>query len=127
AGGDEKKSILAGCFEAVVAAIYLDGGIESASALIASIFSEIIEFISIPQKQVDYKTRLQEYAQLHYKTIPIYEVTGENGPAHDRSFTVAMTLKPGITTEGYGKSKKKAEQDAAEKCLRLLNELPVSS
>ncbi len=118
--GHEKKSILADTLEAVIAAIYLDGGIDSASKAIERLFAERVNSLALKLIKKDFKSRLQEYAQFRFKTIPRYEVISADGPSHDKTFTVRMTIESDISTEGIGKSKKEAEQDAAEKALKLL-------
>jgi ribonuclease-3 len=123
AHGYEKKSILADTLEAVLAAIYLDGGIDSVSKVIESLFAERVNSLALKLIKKDFKSRLQEHAQFRFKIIPLYEVISEEGPSHDKTFTVRMTVGSDISTEGIGKSKKEAEQDAAEKGLKLLKTL----
>ncbi|MFH1674991.1 MAG: ribonuclease III [Pseudomonadota bacterium] len=123
AHGYEKKSILADTLEAVLAAIYLDGGIDSVSKVIESLFAERVNSLALKLIKKDFKSRLQENAQFRFKIIPLYEVISEDGPSHDKTFTVRMTVGSDISTEGIGKSKKEAEQDAAEKGLKLLKTL----
>lgn len=120
AHGYEKKSILADTLEAVIAAIYLDGGIDSASNVIESLFAERVNSLALKLIRKDFKSRLQERVQFRFKQIPRYQVISESGPPHDKTFTVRMTIGSDISTEGVGKSKKEAEQDAAEKGLALL-------
>ncbi len=120
AHGYEKKSILADTLEAVLAAIYLDGGIDSVSKVIETLFAEPVNSLALKLIKKDFKSRLQEHAQFRFKMIPCYEVISEDGPSHDKTFTVRMTVGSDISTEGIGKSKKEAEQDAAEKGLKLL-------
>ena len=123
AHGYEKKSILADTLEAVVAAIYLDGGIDSVSKVIETLFAEGVNSLALKLIKKDFKSRLQEYAQSHFKMIPAYDVISEKGPSHDKTFTVRMVVGSNISTEGVGKSKKEAEQDAAEKGLKYLKTL----
>jgi ribonuclease III len=123
AHGYEKKSILADTLEAVIAAIYLDGGIDSASNVIESLFAEGVNSLALKLIKKDFKSRFQEHVQFRFKMIPSYEVISEDGPSHDKTFTVRMVVGSDISTEGIGKSKKEAEQDAAEKGLKLLKSL----
>jgi ribonuclease-3 len=117
--GREKSSILANTFEAVVAAVYLDGGFEAAQKFIATHFSDLLETIHTPASGYDYKSRLQEYVQAHQRAMPQYQIINESGPDHDKTFIVQLEVKA-FKTEGVGKSKKLAEQDAALNALKIL-------
>lgn len=117
--GREKNSILANTFEAVIAAIYLDGGFEAAFDTVLEHFSVLFDAIAAPNADHDYKSRLQELAQTTKKIMPIYTVVHENGPDHDKTFWVKLEVGE-LLTEGVGKSKKMAEQDAARKGLEML-------
>jgi len=116
--GQEKNSLLANAFEAVVAAVYLDNGLESAADMIQFHFKELVESAPTSTSGQDYKSRLQEAVQSTLKEIPQYRVVDENGPDHEKTFTVAMSVG-NIQTQGIGKSKKAAEQDAARKGMDL--------
>lgn len=118
--GREKKSILADAFEAVIAAIYLDGGFESAFEFIKEQFSRLILKTAAPSSNYDYKSKLQEIIQVNHKIMPGYKIIKESGPDHDKTFIVSIKLDK-IQVKGKGKSKKRAEQDAAKKALELLN------
>jgi len=118
--GREKSSILADAFEAVVAAIYLDGGFGAAYNLIDRHFSPFIDSSTTPMVNYDFKSQVQELVQITHGEIPQYTVIHESGPDHDKTFQVQLKLKQ-IQTEGVGKSKKTAEQDAARKALEILN------
>jgi ribonuclease III len=118
--GEEKSSILADAFEAVVAAVYLDGGLQAAFDVIANQFSPIIPFVEQKIGEEDSKSQLQELVQGLYKTIPRYRVVGESGPDHDKTFEVRLTIGDFLTTMGSGKSKKIAEQAAASVALEKL-------
>ncbi len=118
-GGREKASILAGTFEALVAAFYLDLGFEKTFQLIKKIFIRLIPHA--PRGLVsDYKTVLQEYTQRHFKQTPSYELLKEVGPEHAKVFYVALKLNGETVATGRGRSKKAAEQDAAQKALKKL-------
>ncbi len=118
--GMEKKSILANTFEAVIAAIYLDGGLDAVFDVIDSHFSMLSDPIVPQSVHLDYKSRLQELVQMKQgDEMPLYDVIHETGPDHDKTFSVQVSVC-GITTTGTGKSKKLAEQDAAQKALELL-------
>ena len=118
--GREKNSILADAVEAVIAAIYLDGGFDAAFAFIENQISERLRATNRRRCEFDYKSRLQERVQSMYHDVPSYQVIGSSGPDHDKTFRVKMSAA-GITAEGDGKSKKSAEQEAARAGLDLLD------
>jgi len=117
--GREKNSILADTFEALTAAIYLDGGFEAAYEIIAKKFQPLIEQLDAFAPNYDYKSQLQERVQVGHGVIPDYSIVREEGPDHDKTFWVTLKTMD-IEAEGSGKSKKAAEQDAARKALELL-------
>ncbi len=117
--GRRKKSILADAFEAVIAAVYLDGGFSAAFAFIDRHFSKLVRAIAEPALNHDYKSQLQEVVQVVQGMVPAYEVIRENGPDHDKTFVVQIRVGE-LLTEGTGKSKKMAEQDAARKALERI-------
>jgi len=121
ANGYEKSSILANSFEAVVAAVYLDGGFEAAFTIVTTHLEPMMELASSAEANQDHKSRLQELVQVSRQSVPVYEVIGESGPDHDKTFNVRLTIRD-VTTEGIGKSKKLAEQDAARKALQKLSD-----
>lgn len=110
--GREKNSILADAVEAIIAAIYLDGGFEAAFRFIEERFRERLTNVHRRRYETDYKSRLQEHVQSIYHEVPRYQLIGSSGPDHDKTFRVQMYVAD-ITTEGDGKSKKAAEQEAA--------------
>ena len=114
--GHKKKSILADTLEAIIAAVYLDGGFTSAFKLVQRLFSEQFEGDGTLCTQHDHKSSLQEKMQAAAGVTPTYSVRGESGPDHDKTFRVRLTAGE-LTAEGQGKSKKAAEQDAARKAL----------
>jgi ribonuclease III len=120
--GQEKNSILANAYEAVLAAIYLDGGFESAFIVVKTHFSRLFDKLKIMETNQDFKSQLQEFVQSSQQQIPIYTVVDESGPDHDKIFSVQLEVI-GIQTEGRGKSKKLAEQDAARQALEKLRPL----
>ncbi len=117
--GREKNSILADTLEAVIAAVYLDGGFNAAFDVVETHFTEFFEKISIASANPDYKSRLQEFVQMRHHVIPYYKVINEIGPDHDKTFNVQLKVN-NLKTEGTGKSKKLAEQDAARKAFEIL-------
>lgn len=120
-GGRERDSILADAFEAVLAAIYLDGGMQAASR---HVMNFVLRELKNTDDEVfkDYKTALQEIIQRNPEESVNYILTGENGPDHDKSFTVEVRLNSNVIGRGKGKSKKQAEQMAAKEALRLMGE-----
>ena len=118
-GGRERVSILADCVEAIIAAMYLDGGLEPAERFIEERILSGIE-TGRRQKQTDSKTQLQELQQRNGGAAPLYSIVGESGPDHNKTFVARVTLHDGTCAEGVGKSKKEAEQAAALAALSLL-------
>lgn len=117
-GGRKKDSLLANLFEAVIAAIYLDGGVEPTRDLIVRSFSEDIRRIDEQDLLFsDYKTALQEVAQGKGLQLPEYSVVGEVGPDHDKTFIVEVRVGS-LAARGEGSSKKEAQQQAARHALR---------
>jgi ribonuclease III len=116
-GGRDKPSLLADATEALVAAVYLDGGFEAAQQVVRRLFAPHVASAPVPGHS-DYKTRLQELAQAAYKEPPRYEVIGEEGPDHNKTFAVAVILRDEELARATGKSKKEAEQRAAEQALQ---------
>jgi len=117
--GFEKNSILADTLEAVVAAVYLDGGFRASFGMIANLFSPHFASLSEKLLQQDYKSQLQEFVQFLQKPSPQYRIADESGPDHDKTFSVLLEVCD-IQTLGSGKSKKAAEQDAAHHALKIL-------
>jgi len=119
--GREKNSILADTFEALMAAIYLDGGFDAVYQIIESNFHPLIELLHSAANNYDYKSQLQEKVQVEHGSMPDYRILREVGPDHDKTFWVALKVLD-IETQGCGKSKKTAEQDAARLALEFLNQ-----
>jgi len=120
--GREKPSILADTTEALIGAIYLDSGFDMAMEIIKGLFSSLLGRVGTEELVHDFKSLLQEYSQQSYKTLPRYRLIKETGPAHDRSFQVALSLKGEVLAEGEGSSKKEAEQNAAREAFFYLKE-----
>ena len=118
--GREKNSILADTFEALMASIYLDGGFDAAFHIIETNFQPLIEQLHTAANNNDYKSQLQEKVQVEHGSMPDYSIIREDGPDHDKTFLVALKVL-NIETQGSGKSKKAAEQDAARLALEVLN------
>lgn len=117
--GQERPSILADAFEAIIASIYLDGGMEEARRFILSFVEPEIKNPK-PRAFKDYKTTLQEIIQKNPEEHLEYVLTGEEGPDHDKHFFVEVHLNSNVIGKGGGRSKKEAEQQAAREALELM-------
>lgn len=121
-GGAQKPRLLASAYEAVIGAIFLDSGFEAARVLSRKDFVTLIENLDPSQDfERDYKTRLQEVLQKEHKEAPSYELLTDEGPPHDRRFTVGVKVKDQKLAEGAGRSKKMAEQAAAKRALEQVS------
>ena len=118
-GGRERPSILADMVEAIIAAIYLDSGMEEAKKFIMDKVLKDAE-ITDQHRSADYKTALQELIQRDSESRIEYELTGESGPDHDKRFTFCVKINGVAAGEGTGRTKKEAEQLAAQKALEEL-------
>lgn len=118
-GGRERPSVVSDAFEAVIAAIYLDGGMEAARPYVLSFIPKDITPAG-GKAFHDYKTKLQEIIQRNPEERVEYVLKDEQGPDHDKRFTVQVMLNSNIIGEGVGHSKKAAEQAAAHEALRLM-------
>ncbi|MBR6531987.1 MAG: ribonuclease III [Clostridia bacterium] len=116
-GGRNRPSIQADAFEAIIAAIYLDGGMENARPFVLKYIEEAIRQ---HQSFKDYKTMLQEVVQRNPGELVEYVLVGETGPDHDKRFAVEVHLNSNVIGKGIGKSKKRAEQEAAREALELM-------
>ncbi|MDO4869404.1 MAG: ribonuclease III [Bacillota bacterium] len=118
-GGRTKVSILADAMEALMGAIYLDGGFEAVKTAVLRIFEDVLQDA---RKGIyiitDYKTALQEIVQRNGNVDIKYELVGETGPDHNKTFNVALYINDVLQAEGTGKSIKQAEQHAAEEALK---------
>ena len=119
-GGKNRPAILADSVEAVIAAIYLDGGIEPAEKFIIENLKKEIAEATKHVGSKDHKTVLQEKLQIHGDVKIEYEITKETGPDHDKSFEAQVKCNGKILAKGTGKSKKEAEMQAAKKALNNL-------
>ena len=118
--GNKRPAILADSVEAVIAAMYLDGGLEPVKKFIIKNLKEEIEQASHHVGDKDYKTVLQEKLQEHGEVKIEYEIINESGPDHDKSFEAQVIFNGKILANGSGKSKKSAEMQAAKKALENL-------
>ncbi|WP_339778894.1 ribonuclease III [uncultured Thalassospira sp.] len=119
AGADTNPAILSDCVEAVIAALYLDGGLEPARIFIERLWRPLLD--EAPKPPQDAKTQLQEALQGQGKPLPVYEMVGREGPAHAPVFTIELTTSDGHCVRADGKSKREAEQIAAKRMLDELN------
>jgi ribonuclease-3 len=120
AGGRGKASILSDALEALMGAVYLDGGLEPARAVAETLFGAALDDASA-QTVHDYKSRLQERSQAQLQSTPEYRVVAQEGPDHDRRFSVAISLAGKEYGRAMGRSKKEAEQNAAALALAILD------
>jgi len=117
--GREKNSILADAYEALVAAVYLDGGFDTTFRFIETNFLPLMDRLHSTVNNYDYKSQLQEMVQVGHGAMPDYKIIREDGPDHDKTFLVELKVLD-IETQGTGKNKKAAEQEAARKALEIL-------
>ena len=116
-GGDAKPSILASAFEALIAAIYIDGGFNAVYPVIRYLFAPLFNQENCLISFQDYKTKLQEVMQSKFKLTPTYHLVGSVGPDHAKVFTVEVRLREQVLASAEGSSKKDAEQNAAKSAL----------
>ncbi len=119
-GGREKASLLADAMEAVIAAIYLGGGLDPVLRLVDRFLGEAFARAAAGTLDRDFKTQLQELAQSRHRSTPRYRVVGEHGPDHLKTFEVELDLRGEVLGRGTGRSKKDAEQAAAKLALEEL-------
>jgi ribonuclease III len=120
-GGRDKEKILAAGYEALLGAVYLDAGYEAARQVVEAHFgADLQRHVDAPGHR-DYKTRLQELTQRLYRETPVYTLTGEHGPDHEKEFVVELSVGGKALGRGVGRSKKLAEQAAAMEALAALD------
>ena len=118
-GGRDKSSILADTMEAIIGAVYVDRGIDAASVMVRALFDPLMRAATEDGAALDWKTSLQELTAARGLGVPEY-VTAESGPDHAKAFTAGARIASVLHGEGAGRSKKEAEQQAAEAAWRLL-------
>jgi ribonuclease-3 len=111
------NSLAASLLEAIIAAIYLDGGLDAAGNFILRVFAPEISRASAEQSQGNFKSLLQQYAQQQFNTTPIYELLDEKGPDHDKCFESEVVIAERHFPSAWGTNKKEAEQKAAFNAL----------
>lgn len=127
-GGRQKPSLIADTFEAVLAAVYLDGGVEAADGFIERHFRAALEDVRADRpfsaSVTDYKSSLQEWVQRHDRPLPVYLLVSTKGPDHRKLFEVEVSIDDQAISRGEGRSKKEAEQEAASHALGVLQDEP---
>ena len=123
-GGREKASVVADAMEAVIAAVFLDGGLAAVHRLIDPFLEEAYARAASGSLDRDFKTQLQEQAQARFRTSPRYRVVAEVGPDHSKTFEIEVELRGQVLGRGSGRSKKDAEQGAARVAIEALAAAP---
>jgi len=119
-GGRRKQALLADTCEALIAAVYLDGGIEEARRLLLRELAEDIGRARTPEFLRDFKSALQEHLQSHERPLPDYVIASATGPDHDKLFHVEVRVEGELLAEAVGRTKKDAEQEAARRALEKM-------
>ncbi len=118
-----KGSLAAAALEAIIAAVYLDGGIEEARRFVLMVFGPLIEKADAKEHQENFKSLLQQYAQQQFNTTPVYELLDEKGPDHNKCFESVVIIENSRFASAWGTNKKEAEQNAARNALQELGVL----
>jgi ribonuclease-3 len=121
-GGNQKPSILSSAFEAIIAAIYIDGGFHAVYPVVRHLFAPLFSDEKDLILLYDHKTQLQELVQARFKSTPSYHLVGTVGPDHAKRFEVEVRLQDRILARAEGSSKKEAEQGAARAAIGILQE-----
>jgi ribonuclease-3 len=116
-GGRKKLPNLAGALEAVIAAIYLDLGMDTVRKMVLDLYTEEWKKLNSREHGADYKSKLQEITQSRFQEIPAYRLISETGPDHDKQFMVEVIVRAKVIGSGAGKSKKLAETEAARQAI----------
>jgi ribonuclease-3 len=120
--GRTKTNILADCFEALIAAVFIDQGFEKAFTFITTyLFKDKLKYIVENKLYMSPKSRLQEITQATYKNLPTYVLSSSTGPEHKKEFLVEVIVNGNKMAEGHGKSKKQAEENAAQNALEKMS------
>jgi ribonuclease-3 len=120
-GGRDRPALLARGFEALVGAIYLDGGLDSARQVLLPFVDQEIAAGFSPQRVVDAKSRLQQVTQARFDATPVYQIVDHSGPGHAPVFVVEVRAGPEVVARGSGHSKRAAQQSAAHAALQQLD------
>jgi ribonuclease-3 len=119
--GNVPKSLLANAFESLVAAVYLDGGMDAAKQFLMPFVERQVELAIQGGLDINYKSELQQYSQKRYGLPPNYVVQGDRGPDHDKCFKIAAKIAKRTFSPAWGKNKKQAEQRAAANALAIID------
>ena len=120
-GGANRPSILADALEAVIGAVFIDGGFENAQSMVRLVFGEVIATTEVDRWSKDPKTELQEWLQARKLPVPAYTIVATRGQAHAQTFQVECAVAPlGLAEQGEGRSRRAAEQEAARRMLSTL-------
>ena len=122
-GGREKSSLLSNAFEAIMGAIYLESGLDKVKEIAIDLIEKNHEEISLDSLFKDYKTTLQELTQARFGLTPEYKVVASRGPDHKKEFEIAVFIEDKEYAKAVGKSKKIAQQDAAQKTIEILKDV----
>ncbi len=124
AGVSEMESVLADTLEAVIGAVFLDGGFAAAQMCVMEVLPDDLADVVYQEGSINYKSLLQEYIQALHKVPPRYRVNATAGPDHDKEFSVEVVVRGTVLGQGGGKTKKHAEQEAAREAYRKLTNAP---
>lgn len=120
AGGRERDAILCDAFEAVVGALYVDGGLAAVRSFVEPLVGPVAQAVLRAETDWDYKSRLQEWSQAEMGVTPHYRIVSEKGPDHAKTFVAEVLLKRKVAGRGTGRSKQAAEQAAAEEAWQAI-------
>ncbi len=120
-GGRDRPALLSRAFEAVIGAVFLDGSLEAAQAVLLPFIDREVRMGFSPQKVVDAKSRLQQVTQARFESTPVYSLVDHSGPGHAPVFVVEVKAGPEVSARGTGHSKRAAQQAAAHAALQQLN------
>lgn len=118
-GGRQRRNLLCDAFEALLGALYLDQGLEPAADFVTPLLMPLVEYILAEGLHIDARSKLQEWSQAVLGETPVYEVVAEDGPDHEKEFTVRILIGEHTICEGQGRSKQLAAQAAARAALKL--------
>ncbi len=126
-GGRQRRNLLCDAFEALLGALYLDQGLERAAEFVVPRLMPMVDYILAEGLHIDARSKLQEWSQAVHNLTPVYVVTDEDGPDHEKQFTVEVVIGERIVGQGQGRSKQLAAQAAARNALKALEagEMPV--
>jgi ribonuclease-3 len=122
-GGRQRPALLCDAFEALIGALYLDGGFERVREFIEPRFERAVEQVLNDEALIDARSRLQMWAQAELGVTPLYQTLETSGPDHSRTFIVEVVITEDVSAKGSGKSKQEAAQQAAQEALKLTGEL----